>query len=220
MHKRTIRLAAVAILSLGLITPAVWAQNTVQTIAGGGPNNLPALKSSLGAPAAVDIDGAGNLYVVDLFSERVLRVDPAGNVTVVAGSGAHSGFSADGGPAIRTNLAYPTGVAVDSAGNIFIADRTYCRIREVSAQTGIISTVAGTGGNCWYSGDGGPATSATLNDPSGVAVDRAGNIFIADTNNCLVREVSASNGVITTLAGTLPDTTGLLPNLCTESGLF
>jgi sugar lactone lactonase YvrE len=210
MGKHTIRLAAGAIFMIVLIAPAVWAQSTVRTIAGGGPNNLPALKSSLGSPAAVAIDGAGNVYVVDLFSERVFRVDTTGNVTVVAGDGARGGFSADGGPAISTNLALPSGVVVDRFGNIFIAERSNCRIRKVSAQTGNISTVAGTGTPCWYSGDGGPATSATLNDPSGVAVDSAGNIFIADTNNCLVREVSASTGVITTVAGTPPDTTGLL----------
>jgi sugar lactone lactonase YvrE len=209
MHKHTIQLAAVAIFVFGLIAPAVWAQNTVQTIAGGGPNNLPALKSSMGSPAAINIDGAGNVYVVDLYSQRVFRVNTTGNVTVVAGTGARGGSIGDGGPATSGKLTYPTGVAVDGFGNIFIADRTYCRIRKVSAQTGIISTVAGTG-TCWYSGDGGPATSATLNDPSGVAVDSSGNLFIADTNNCLVREVSASTGIISTLAGTPPDTTGLL----------
>lgn len=208
MHKHTIRLATVAIFVIELISPAVWAQNTVQTIAGGGPNNLPALKSSLGSPAAINIDGAGNVYVADLYSERVFRVGTAGNVTIVAGNGARGGFSTDG-PSISTNLAFPSGVAVDKFGNIFIAERSNCRIREVSAQTGNISTVAGTD-TCWYSGDGGPATSATLNDPSGVAVDSSGNLFIADTNNCLVREVSASTGIISTLAGTLPDSTGLL----------
>jgi sugar lactone lactonase YvrE len=100
-------------------------------------------------------------------------------------------------------------MAMDSAGDVFIADSTYCLIREISAQTGIISTVAGTG-LCFYSGDGGRATSAQLNNPSGVAVDKFGNIFIADTNNCLIRMVSASTGIISTLAGALPDTTGLL----------
>jgi sugar lactone lactonase YvrE len=215
MHKHTVRLAAVAIFVTGLIAPAVRAQNTVQTIGGGGPNNLPALKSSLGSPAAVHIDGAGNVYVADLFSERVFRVDTTGNVTVVAGTGARGGSIGDGGPAISANLTYPSGVAVDSAGNIFIADRSFCRIREVSAKTGIISTVAGTG-TCFYSGDGGPATSATLNNPSGVAVDSSGNLFIADTNNCLVREVSVSTGVISTVVGTPPDITGLLH--CGNSG--
>jgi len=212
MREHTIRLATIAILFLALIAPASWAQNTVQTIAGAGPNNLPALKSSLGSPAAVDIDSAGNIYVADLYSERVFRVDTTGNVTLVAGNGSHgglSGYSGEGGPALSANLTYPTGVAVDRFSNIFIADRTSCAIREVSAKTGDISTIAGTG-TCWYSGDGGPATSATLNDPSGVAVDSSGNLFIADTDNCLVREVSASTGIISTLAGTPPDTTGLL----------
>jgi trimeric autotransporter adhesin len=202
-------LAAVAIFVIGLTAPPVWAQNTVQTIAGGGPNNLPVLKSSLGSPVAINIDAAGNVYVADLYSERIFKVDTTGNVTVVAGTGARAYYSGDGGPAISANLTYPSGVAVDSVGNIFIADRTYCRIRKVAAPTGIISTVAGTG-TCWYSGDGGPATSATLNDPSDVAVDSTGNIFIADTWNCLVRKVSSSTGIISTLAGTLPDTTGLL----------
>ena len=212
MYKYIIRLVAAAIFLIGLIAPVVWAQNTVQTIAGGGPNNLPALKSSLGAPAAVAIDGAGNVYVVDIASERVFKVDTTGNVTLVAGTGSHAGLNGslgDGGPAISANLILPSGVAVDSSGNIFIADRTYCRIREISAQAGIISTVAGTG-SCSYSGDGGSATSATLNNPSGVALDSSGNIIIADTNNCLVRKISASTGVISTLAGTPPDTTGLL----------
>ena len=209
MHKRTILLAAATIFAIELIAPPIWAQNTVETIAGGGPNNLPASKSSMGYPAALAIDGAGDVYMADLYSERVFRVDTAGTVTVVAGNGAHAGAYGDGGLAINANVSYPSGVAVDSGGNIFIADRSNCRIRRVSAQTGIISTVAGTN-SCWYSGDGGPATSATLNDPSDVAVDSAGNIFIADTNNCLVRKVSASSGFISTLAGTLPDVTGLL----------
>jgi trimeric autotransporter adhesin len=215
MHKNTIRLAAVAIFVIGLIAPAIWAQNTVQTIAGGGPNNLPALKSSLGYPAAVASDGAANVYVVDLYSERVLRVAATGVVTVVAGTGGRGGPLGDGGPAINANFYYPTGVAVDSGGNIFIVDKTYCVIQEISAQTGIISTVAGTG-TCFYSGDGGPATSATLNGPSGVAVDKFENIFIADSNNCLIRMVSASTGLISTLAGLPPALTGLLS--CGYSG--
>lgn len=211
MHKHPTQLAAVAIFVVGLVAPAVWGQNTVQTIAGGGPNNLPALKSGLGSPAAVAIDGAANVYVADLYSERVLRVAATGNVTVVAGNGARAGSIGDGGPAVSAGLTYPSGVVVDKSGNIFIADRTYCVIREVSASTGNIATVAGDYSlGCGYSGDGGPATSATLNDPSGVAVDGSGNLFIADTNNCLIRGVSASTGFISTLAGTPPDLTGLL----------
>jgi sugar lactone lactonase YvrE len=202
MPKHIVRLAAIVVLLVGLIVPALWAQNTVQTIAGGGPNNLPALKSSMGSPTGVALDGAGNVYVTDLYSNRVFKVGTAGNVTVVAGNGSRGGFSTgDGGSALIAKLTYPSGVSVDSSGNIFIADRTYCRIREVSVQTGIISTVAGTG-TCGYSGDGGLATSAMVNDPSGVALDRFGNILIADTINCRVREVSASTGVISTVTGT------------------
>lgn len=210
IRKHAVRLAATLSLLLALIAPAAWPQNTVQTIAGGGPNNLPALKASLGSPTSVALDGAGNVYIADLYSNRVFKVATTGNVAIVAGNGARGGVSSgDGGPAINAKLTYPSGVAVDGAGNVLIADRTYCRIREVSAQTAIISTVAGNG-NCGYSGDGGPATSAEVNDPSGVAVDNFGNIFIADTNNCLIRKVSASTGVISTVSGTTPDATGLL----------
>jgi hypothetical protein len=146
----------------GLIAPVAWAQNTVQTIAGGGPNNLPALKASMGSPTSVTLDSVGNLYVTDINSNRVFKVATTGVVTVVAGNGQHGGFTTgDGGPAIAGTLTDPNGAAVDSSGNLFIADKTYCRIREVSAQTGNISTIAGTGG-CLYSGDGGPATSAAL----------------------------------------------------------
>jgi sugar lactone lactonase YvrE len=209
--KTGLRVLCPLLLILFIVTvPSAQGQNTVQTIAGGGPNNLPALKSSMGSPGAVDIDGVGNVYIADLYSERILRVDTTGNVTVFAGTGARGGSFGEGGPAISAWLIDPTGVAADSAGNIFIADRTYCTIRKVSAATGIISTVAGTGGDCRYSGDGGPATEAALNSPSGVAVDSVGNIYIADTNNCLIRAVSASNGVISTVAGTPPDITGLL----------
>ncbi len=221
MYKHTIRLAAVAIFVFGLTAPAVWAQNTVQTIAGGGPNNLPALKSSLGTPASIALDSAGNVYLSDLYSERVLSVSVTGNVTVVAGDGARGGIAGggnagDGGPATKAGFEYPSGVAVDSAGNIFIADKTLCTIRKVSAQTGNISTVAGSIGNCGYSGDGGPATSAALNNPSGVAVDGSGNVVIADSNNCLIRGISAATGIISALAGTPPDVTGALH--CGTSG--
>ncbi|MGA7969252.1 MAG: choice-of-anchor D domain-containing protein [Terriglobales bacterium] len=210
MMNAIIRFTALAILLPKLIAPVLFAQNNVETIAGGGPNNLPALKSSMGYPTGVAVDGTGNLYVANAYYGRVFKVDTTGNVTVVAGNGAWGSVSVgDGSPAVGVRLEYPSGVAVDGSGNIFIADRSDCRIREVSAQTGIISTVAGAG-TCYYFGDGGPATSAWLDDPSGVAVDKHGNIFIADTLNCLVREVSAQTGNISILAGTPPDQTGLL----------
>src|SRR5260370_4395916 len=112
--KQAIKLAAAAMFLLGLIAPAVWAKNTVQPVAGGGPNNLPALKSSLGSPTGLALDGVGNVYVADLYSARVLRVGTNGNVTVVAGNAARGGiFNAQGVPAITARLTYPTGVPVE-----------------------------------------------------------------------------------------------------------
>ncbi len=178
---------------------------TITTAAGGGspPDGIgdggPATSAEISFPTGVALDLAGNLYVVDLFGSRVRKVSN-GTISTVAGNGT-LGFSGDGGPATSASLNRPTGVAVDSAGNIYIADYYNNRIREVS--NGIITTIAGSGavefGNGGFSGDGGPATAATLNLPYGVAVDSAGNIFIADSGNGLIRKVS--NGIITTVAG-------------------
>jgi sugar lactone lactonase YvrE len=117
----------------------------------------------------------------------------------VAGNGV-GGYSGDGGAAISSELNIPTGIAVDKLGNLFIADTNNNVVREVAASTGIITTVAGNGAQ-GYSGDGGRATSANLNYPTGIAVDSAGNLFFADANNNLVRKVAISTGTITTVAG-------------------
>ena len=124
-------------------------------------------------------------------------------ITTVAGTGI-LGFSGDGGPATSAQLWNPSGVAVDSAGNLFLADGLNHRIRRVDAATGVITTVAGSGpsgGPGAFSGDGGPATSARLNVPSAVAVDSTGNLFLADRNNHRIRRVDAATGIITTVAG-------------------
>ena len=146
-------------------------------------------------PRSVEADGAGNLYIAD--NARVHKMDAAGVVTTVAGTG-EWGFSGDGGPAVEAQLYFPAGMAVDEAGNVYIADGNH-RIRKVDASTGIISTVAGTG-TAGFSGDGGPAVEARLDEPHGVALDSAGNLYIADTNNNRIRKVDAA-GVITTVAG-------------------
>ncbi len=149
--------------------------------------------------SGLSADNAGNLYVAESGSRVILRVNAAGNVTIVAGSlGLPPGFSGDGGPATQAALSYASAVAVDAAGNLFIADTENHRIRKVNG-SGIISTVAGNG-NAAFSGDGGPAITASLNQPDGISVDRGGNLYIADTANQRVRMVNV-NGTITTIAG-------------------
>jgi len=169
----------------------------LSTVAGGGlPVNIPATSASLALPADVVADGNGNVYLVVSWSNVVLRMDAATSlVTVVAGNGM-AGFSGDGGPATSAQLDNPTGIALDSSGNLYIADTDNSRIRMVS--DGVITTVAG-GDEIGFSGDNGPATDAQLFLPHAVAVDAAGNLYINDLGNNRIRMVS--NGVITTVAG-------------------
>ena len=169
----------------------------ITTVAGGGTSaddNVPATSAQLGYLLGVAVDSAGNVYIADALYNRIRKVSN-GVITTVAGGGAGF-FGGDNGPAISATLWDPQGVAVDSAGNVYIADTLNNRIRKVS--NGVITTVAG-GGACCFSGDNGPATSAQLYTPDGVAVDSAGNVYIADSNNYRVRKVS--NGVIATVAG-------------------
>ena len=146
------------------------------------------------------VDGEGNIYLADKLNHRIRRIDAVtGNITTVAGSG-QEGFSGDGGPAVDASMARPTGVAIDQAGNLYIADSHNSRIRRVAAGNGIITTVAGTG-ELGFTGDEGPATDAQINTPLSLAVDAAGNLYIADTENHRIRRVDTS-GVILTVAGT------------------
>lgn len=145
--------------------------------------------------ASIALDSAGNLYIADSYNQCIRKV-ANGVMTVVAGNGTR-GYGGDGGPVTNAKLDSPTGVAVDAAGTIYIADKANNRIRRVS--NGTITTVAGNGTQ-GYGGDNGPATSAALNWPTGVAVDAAGNLYIIDALNHRIRRVS--NGVITTFAGT------------------
>jgi len=178
----------------------VSASGIITTVAGGGTGGLgddgPATSASLSDPTGVAVDASGNLFIADEDDNRIRKVSASGVITTVAGGGT-SGLG-DGGPATSASLSYPTGVAVDASGNLFIADEINNRIRKVSA-SGIITTVAGNGAVA-FAGDGGPATSASLSGPNGVTVDASGNLFIADTGNNRIRKVSAS-GIITTVAG-------------------
>jgi sugar lactone lactonase YvrE len=137
----------------------------------------------------VTLDGAGNLYIADGDNNRIRRVDPAGIITTIAGTGA-KGFAGDNGPATRAQLSNVGGVAVDAAGNIYIADSSNGRVRRIDTK-GIITTVAGTG----VLGDAGnnrPATEAGLQYPGGVTVDGAGNLYIVDQNGNRIRVVRRS----------------------------
>ncbi len=146
-------------------------------------------------PSGVAFDAAGNLYIADTDDNLILQVSPVGILSTVAGTG-EQGYSGDNGSAKSAVLDSPAGVAVDAAGNIYIADTHNHRIRKVAS--GTITTIAGTGA-AGFSGDGGAAASAVLNLPTAIAVDTAGNLYIADTNNHRIRKISGTT--ITTVAG-------------------
>ncbi len=186
----------------GIVLPA---PGIIKTVAGDGTRSYSgdggsATSAALDDPLSVAVDSVGNIYIADSVNARIRKVTAAtGIITTVAGNGTH-GYSGDGGPATNAELDFPTGVAVDSAGNIYIADYDNYRIRKVVASTGVISTMAGTG-TYGYSGDGGPATSAELGAPTGVALDTAGNLYIADCFNERIRKVAKTTGIISTVAG-------------------
>jgi sugar lactone lactonase YvrE len=145
-------------------------------------------------------DAAGNVYSVDRGACVVRQISPSGIGTIVAGTLGSCGFNSDGISATTAQLNAPYGVALDSAGNIFIGDAGNNRVRKVTLSTGLISTVAGTG-KCDFTGDGGLATAATLCAPSGLVLDPTGRLFIADYSNFRVRLVNIK-GIISTYAGT------------------
>jgi len=179
------------------------ANGVITTVAGNGTpafsgDGGPATAAELNQPSGVNVDSAGNLYIADTGNSRVRKVSN-GVITTVAGDETR-GFSGDGGPATAASLYQPVAVAVDATGNLYISDALNSCIRKVS--NGVITTVAGN----TYAGFGGdniPAISTELWQPLGIALDSAGNLFIADSINQRIRKVS--NGVITTVAGSGTD---------------
>lgn len=168
----------------------VGTDGNITTFAGNGNaadfgDGGPATSASLNSPEGLAIDNAGNIYVADTASHRIRKITPDGTITTVAGNGS-GGFQGDGGPATAASLYYPKGIAVDPlSGNLYIADWLNSRIRVVTPD-GKIYTVAGNGQYAYY-GDGGPATSAALRFPWGIAVDASGKVYVADDENSTIR---------------------------------
>lgn len=157
-----------------------------------------ALAASFNNPAGAYYDAIGNIYVVEYSGHRIRKINTSGIVSTFAGTGT-AGFAGDGGPATAARFHYPIDLVDDAAGNVYIVDNTNHRIRKVDV-AGNISTYAGNG-TAAYSGDGGPATAASLRNPNRMTIDAAGNIFIADAGNNVIRKISTT-GIITTVVGT------------------
>jgi trimeric autotransporter adhesin len=176
---------------------------TIRNFAGNGTfgyggDGGPAISAAVYYPSGgLAMDSSGSIYIADIGNWRIRKVTPDGIIVTVAGNG-NPGYSGDGGLAISAEISWPNGVAVDSSGNLYIADSDNHHIRKVTPD-GIISTVAGNG-TAGYSGDGGPAASAALNSPGSVAVDSSGNLYIADYLNNRIRKVTP-DGIISTVAG-------------------
>ncbi len=181
----------------------VDAAGVITTIAGKGTfgydgDGGPADSAHLSGPTGVAVDKYGNVFIADEFNNVIRKIDTAGIITTVAGNDT-SGFSGDSALAIHAEMWSPADVAVDTFGNLYIVDQDNNRVRKVDT-LGIITTLAGTGAP-GFNGDTIAASTAQLNFPEGIAVDKTGNVYIADLYNNRVRKVDAVTGIITTVAG-------------------
>jgi sugar lactone lactonase YvrE len=177
----------------------------ITTIAGTGTQGFfgdtgPATSAELDSPQGLALDNKNNLYIADTHNHRIRKLNlTSGIITTIAGT--TPGFSGDNALATAAQLDLPTALALDAAGNLYLADTGNHRIRKIAATTGIITTIAGTGTQ-GFSGDTGPAISATIDSPTGLALDAANNLYLADTHNHRIRKITATTGIITTIAGT------------------
>lgn len=162
----------------------------------------PATRALLNGPFDVGFDPAGNLYFSDTFNHRIRRIDGrSGVIATVAGNGA-AGYAGDGGPALAASFNEPYGIAVDRAGNIYVADRHNHCVRRIDGASGVVTTFAGNG-KAGFAGDGGPAAQAGFAEPNGLGFDPGGRrLFIADVADHRVRVVDLASGAIATFAGT------------------
>ena len=183
------------VLTLGI---TALAGGQVVEAGAAGHNSSTASTARMDAPEDVTIDQAGHVYVSEFGGNRVDRVLADGALNVIAGTGV-AGYSGDGGPAVDARLNAPTGLFMERDGGLLVADHHNGCIRQVNP-SGVIIAIVGSCGRQGFSGDGGPATSAKLNDPIGVTEDTSGNLYIADEQNARIRMVS-SRGIITTIAG-------------------
>lgn len=187
--------------SLSVFTPA-----TIVTVAGNGQwlytgDGGAATDSSIFLPGGVAVDPAGNFYIADSGNNRIRFVNAAtGIITTVAGTGSPSSAN-DGAYAVDAGISNPGALLLDGAGDLYIADSSNHAIRKLSLATGRLTTIAGKLNQQGYSGDGGLATAATLNTPEGLAFDPSGNLYIADTKNHVIRKLDVTTGLISTYAG-------------------
>ncbi len=181
-------------IATGIITTIAGTDNIGFTGDGG-----PATDAKLNGPIGICFDNKNNIYIADYYNIVIRKIDSLGIISTYAGNGNLS-YTGDGGPAIQASFKGPLGILADDNGNIYIMDQYNHAVRKIDAITNIISTIAGNG-TAGYSGDGGPAIYAQMNQPSGGVIDKDNNIYIAEFGNGVVRRIDAVTGIITTVAG-------------------
>lgn len=199
------QLYCLLLLLLPSVLPA-QAAGQIDTIAGSGEKQLnrfqgPADQVNLGQTFGVEVGPQGALYITEVENHRVWKLDPETQTLLTVAGNGKKGYSGDGGPATKASLNEPYEVRFDSQGNLYFVEMRGAVIRKVDAQSGIITTIAGTG-KTGFAGDGKPATQAQFDKPHSIAFDEHDNLYIADIGNHRIRRIDAKTGLIQTIAGT------------------